>query len=123
MYASRGPLDGARYAASTCYGRSMSPDARRLIAKLVLFLAGVWVLFLAAGIATALRGPFDPIRFPLFLIPGSAFVPAAYYALVLHRGDDSDRSWKFLAIYAIAGVVLMVGSGNALHQLPPPSDL
>jgi predicted membrane channel-forming protein YqfA (hemolysin III family) len=97
----------------------MSPEVRRLIAKLVLFVAGVWVLFLAA----VLRGPFDPIRFPLFLIPGCAFVPAAYYAILLHRGDHSDRSWKFLVIYAIAGVVLMIGSGNGLHQLPPASDL
>jgi hypothetical protein len=101
----------------------MSPEARRLIAKLVLFVAGVWVLFLAAGIAAALTGPFDPIRFPLFLIPGCAFVPAAYYAIRLHRGDDSDRAWKFLIIYAIAGVVLMIGSGNGLHGLPPASGL
>jgi len=98
---------------------SPSPEARRLIAKLVLLLAGVWVLFLAAGIALAFQGPFDPVRFPLFLIPGCAFVPAAYYALLLHRDDRAEQSWKFLIIYAIAGVVLMIASGDGLHRLPP----
>jgi hypothetical protein len=96
---------------------SPSPDARRLIAKLVLLLTGIWVLFLVAGIAVA------PVRFALFLIPGCAFVPAAYYAVLVHRDAASDRSWKFLIIYAIAGIVLMITSGDALHRLPPPSDL
>lgn len=106
------PLVRAAFAASTCYGRWMSPVARRLIAKLVLLLAVVWVLFLAAGF----RGSFDPVRFPLFLIPGCAFVPGAYYAIRLHRADVSDRSWKLMVIYAVAGVILMIASGNALRS-------
>ncbi|MEV6847409.1 hypothetical protein [Actinoplanes sp. NPDC051411] len=93
---------------------SISPDARRLIAKLVLLLAVIWMLFLAAGF----RGPFDPARFPLFLIPGCAFVPAAYYAIRLHRGDRADRSWHFMAIYAVAGIIMMIVSGRALASPP-----
>jgi low temperature requirement protein LtrA len=89
---------------------SLSPEPRRPIARLVLLLAVIWILFLAAGF----RGPFDPARFPLFLIPGCAFVPAVYYAIRLHRGDDSDRSWHFMAIYAVAGVIMMIASGRAL---------
>jgi hypothetical protein len=46
-----------------------------------------------------------------------------HYAVLLHRDAASDRSWKFLIIYAIVGIVLMITSGDALHRLPPPSDL
>jgi hypothetical protein len=88
-----------------------SPPARRVIAKLVLFLAGVWVLFLAKGSTE----PFDPIRLPLYLIPGCAFVPAAWYAIRLHRHDHSTRSWNLLVVYAVAGVVLMIASGAGLN--------
>lgn len=89
---------------------SLSPEARRLIAKLVLLLAVIWMLFLVAGF----RGPFDPARFPLFLIPGCAFVPAAWYAIRLHRGDRADRSWHLMVIYTVAGVAMMIVSGRAL---------
>jgi hypothetical protein len=86
---------------------SLSPETRRLIAKLVLLLGLIWVLFWAAG-------PFSPVR----LIPGCAFLPAAYYAIRLHRGDDSDRSWHFMAIYVVAGVVMMIASSRALAFSP-----
>lgn len=93
----------------------MSPDARRLVGKLVLFLAGCWVLFLADSAFQ----PFDPLRFPLFLVPGCAFVPAAYFAIRLHRDPASGPVWRQMIIYAIAGVVLMISSGNALYQMGP----
>ena len=95
----------------------MSSESRRLIGKLAVFLAGCWVLFLGAGIAAALRGSLGLVQFPLFLIPGCAFVPAVYYALRQHRPDASDESWKYLVIYTVAGVVLMIGSGDALRQM------
>jgi hypothetical protein len=95
----------------------MSRAARLVVGKLVVFLAGCWVLFLAAGIAAALRGSVGLLQFPLFLIPGCAFGPAVYYALLLHRADASERSWKYMVVYAVAGVVLMIGSGDALHRM------
>jgi hypothetical protein len=104
-----------RVAASFWYGRRVSSEARRLVGKLVLFLAGCWVLVLAGSAFQ----PFDPLRFPLFLIPGCAFVPAAYFAIRLHRDPDSGSVWRQMVIYAIAGVVLMIGSGNALYQMGP----
>nr|WP_221383001.1 hypothetical protein [Actinoplanes polyasparticus] len=94
---------------------------RRWIGTLVLFLVFVWVVVLIAGIA----GAFQGARFPLLnvmvaLIPGCAFVPAAFFSIQLHRTDDTvtlDRIWSKALVYGIAGTILLIGGAYGLYAM------
>jgi hypothetical protein len=96
-------------------------EMRRWVGKLVLFLAGCWVVVLVAGIAGALRGAsLDPVNFLVALIPGCAFVPAAYFATRLHTTSEPgelDRLWPKTLGYGLAGLVLLIGSGYGLYRM------
>jgi hypothetical protein len=92
-------------------------DARRALGKLALFLAGVWGLLLMIGIIVAVQGTLDipVITWPLLLVPGFAFVPAAYYAIKLHQVDGPadektllGKAWLYAAIGLILGIVVIV---------------
>lgn len=94
-------------------------ELRRLVGKLVLFLAGCWLIVLVSGVAGALRGAsVEPLYFAFLLIPGCAFVPAAYYAVGLHRTADPvqlDRIWPKAIVYGVAGLILLFGAGYDLR--------
>jgi hypothetical protein len=96
-------------------------EARRLVGKFVLFFALCWLLVLVAGVIGALRGPkLDPLAFAMFLIPGCAFMPGAYYAVKLHRSADLaelNRLWPAAVVYGVAGLVLLIGTGYALYAM------
>ncbi|GID98019.1 hypothetical protein ACFQFC_15830 [Amorphoplanes digitatis] len=96
-------------------------ELRRLVGKFVLFFVGCWLIVLVAGVAGALRGAsVEPLRFAILLIPGCAFVPAAYYAVGLHRSDDPgqlDRIWPKAIVYGLAGLVLLFGTAYGLYEM------
>jgi hypothetical protein len=96
-------------------------EAWRLVGKFVLFLALCWLMVLVAGVAGAVRGPrLDPLAFAMFLIPGCALLPGAYYAIKLHRSADPrevNRFWPAAVVYGVAGLVLLIGTGYALYAM------
>ena len=93
-------------------------EVRRLIGKVVLFLALCWLVVLIAGVSGAMQGAsFEPLNVALALIPGCAFIPATYYALQLHRTSDAAqiaRLWPKALAFGIAGLVLLVGAAFML---------
>lgn len=99
-------------------------ELRRLVGKVVLFLAGCWLMVLVAGVSGGLRGAsVEPWRFIILLIPGCAFVPATYYAIGLHRTSDPgqlDRIWPKAIVYGMAGLVLLFGTAYSLYQMDRP---
>jgi hypothetical protein len=94
---------------------------RRLVGKVVLFFGGCWLIVLIAGVAGALRGAeADPVRFAILLIPGCAFVPAAYYSIGLHRTADRERVawlWPRAVVCGIAGLGLLFGLAYSLYRM------
>jgi hypothetical protein len=96
-------------------------ELRRLVGKFALLFAFSYLLFLMAGVFRAIRGPALPVEgWPLFLLPGAAFVPAVIEAVRLHRTSDPDRLkalWPRCAAYTIAGVVLIVAGTVAISKI------
>ena len=94
--------------------------ARRLVGKVVFFLALCWLVVLIAGVAGAVRGAsLDPFNFAIMLIPGCAFAPAAHFAIKLHTTANPERLnqlWLKALIYGGAGLVLLFGAGYGLYQ-------
>ncbi|MEU8610604.1 hypothetical protein AB0C29_21710 [Actinoplanes sp. NPDC048791] len=94
-------------------------EMRRWVGKLVLFLTLCWVIVLASLVGGAARGAsIPPLNVALALLPGCAFVPAAYFAVQLHRTADAariDRLWPKTLVYGIAGLVLLFGSAYAVY--------
>jgi hypothetical protein len=96
-------------------------ELRRLVGKFALLFAFIYLLFLMTGVFRAIRGPSLPVEgWPLFLIPGGAFVPAVVNAVRLHRTSDSDRlktMWPRCAAYTVAGMVLIVAGTIAIGKI------
>jgi len=96
-------------------------QGRRLIGKLILFLTGCWLLVLAAAVVGALRGAsVEPLNFALMLIPGCAFVPAAYFAIGLFRTTDPAQLNKLVPkaiVYGVSGLALLFSTAYALYQM------
>lgn len=94
-------------------------EMRRWVGSLVLFLTFVWVIVLIVGVAGAFHGADIPLlNIAIALLPGCAFVPAAYYSVRLHRSDDKatiDRLWPKALVYGIAGMVLLIGGAYGLY--------
>jgi hypothetical protein len=64
-------------------------ELRRLIGKVALPLAGVYILVLFAAVVAALsENRISAWGWPLLTLPGFAFVPAVADALRLHRTTD-----------------------------------
>jgi hypothetical protein len=109
-----GSLTGRRSVTQTAI------ESRRLVGKVVLFLALCWVVVLIAGVAGAARGAsYPPLNIAFALLPGCAFVPAAYFAVRLHRTADPAQLrqiWPKALIYGVAGTVLLFGSAYAIFQ-------
>lgn len=100
---------------------SAATEMRRWVGKVVLFLAFTWVVVLIAGVSGALRGADLPLlNIAIALVPGCAFVPAAYYSVQLHRVDDRgtlDRLWPKAVIYGVAGMILLFGGAYGLYRM------
>ncbi|NMO55204.1 hypothetical protein HH310_28970 [Actinoplanes sp. TBRC 11911] len=94
-------------------------EVRRLVGKVVLFLVLCWVVVLIAGVAGAAGGAsFDPLNVALAVLPGCAFVPAAYFAVRLHTTTDpvqAGRLWPKTLVCGAAGVLLLAGAAYALY--------
>ena len=92
---------------------------RRWVGKVVLFLTLCWVVVLIAGIAGAAQGAtFKPLNVAFALIPGCAFVPAAYYAVRLHTRSDAEyvnSIWPKALVFGVAGLVLLFGASYAIY--------
>lgn len=93
---------------------------RRLVGKFVLFLVLCWVVVLISGVAGAFRGAsFEALNVVLAILPGLAFVPAAYFAVRLHMTADPgqvNRLWPRSLILGIAGLVLLFGAAYGIYQ-------
>lgn len=93
-------------------------EARRLIGKVVLFLALCWLVVLIAGVSGALQGAsFKPMNVALAIIPGVAFLPAAFYSVQLHRTSDATqitRLWPKALVFGTVGLALLVGAAYML---------
>jgi len=91
----------------------------------VLFLTLCWVVLLVAGVAGAAQGSsYKPLNIVMALLPGGAFVPAAYFAVRLHLTSDReqlDRAWPKTLVYGVAGVALLVGGAYAVYQMDQPA--
>lgn len=87
----------------------------------MLFLTGCWLVVLVAGVAGALRGATaDPLNFAIMLIPGCALLPATNFAVGMLRTTDPQRMgrlWPKTVVFAVAGLVLLVGAGYGLYQM------
>ena len=98
-----------------------SIGVRRWVGKLVLLLGGVWALALVAVIGGAVHGAeIQALNVMVYLTPGCAFVPGAFYAIKLHRTSEPDRvtqAFHMAIIYGIAGAVLLVVAVSALSRM------
>jgi hypothetical protein len=96
-------------------------ELRRLVGKFVLFLALCWLVLLIAGVAGAGGGAsYKPLNVAMAVLPGVAFVPAAYFAVRLHLTSDReqlDRIWPRTLVYGIAGLALLFGGTYAIYQM------
>ena len=96
-------------------------ELRRIVGKLVLLLAGAWVLVLVGGIGGAARGASLPaFNLAIFLTPGCAFVPATFYAIKLHTTTDPELSRQYMSktlIYGVAGLVLLLVAMYGLFRM------
>jgi hypothetical protein len=95
---------------------------RKVVGKLVLVLAGVWVMVLIAGAVSLASSDTEvsPLSWAMILLPGCALVPGAVISLRLLRTDDPDRIndlWVKSAIYGVAGLGIGIGSFVALAQM------
>lgn len=98
-------------------------EVRRLVGKVVLFLVLCWVVVLIAGVAGAAQGAsFEPLNVVLAILPGCAFVPAAYFAVRLHTTTNPaqvSRLWPKTLVYGTAGVLLLIGAAYAIYAGGP----
>jgi hypothetical protein len=95
-------------------------DMRRLAGKFVLFFAGCWLLVVFGAVLGLTRGDsFPPLNWIFILLPGTAFVPAVYFAVKLHLIKDPALLrawWPKTLVYGGAGLVLLFGGAYALFQ-------
>ncbi|MGX6606543.1 hypothetical protein ACWKSP_31135 [Micromonosporaceae bacterium Da 78-11] len=95
-------------------------EFRRWVGKLVLFLAGAWAVVLVAAVSGLIQGATIPaLSVVAILIPGCAFVPAAYYAIKLQRVGEPEQvndAWRKSLRYGIAGAVLLIVAVASLYQ-------
>jgi hypothetical protein len=97
-------------------------ELRRVVGKLVLFLAGCYTLLLVAGVAVLAQGRTDIplINLVSALFPGLAFAPAAYYGVKLHTTTDPAKTkalWPKCALYGAIGLALLVATVVVLDQV------
>lgn len=94
---------------------------RRLVGKLALLIAFVYLLVLVGGIITlAQHTSVSVITWPLLAIPAAAFGPAVVDAVQLHRTSDPDRMkklWRRCGLYALIGLVLLIADAVLLNQV------
>lgn len=99
-------------------------QGRRLAGKMVLFLVLCWLVVLISGVAGATRGvSFEPLNILVAVLPGVAFVPAAYFAVRLHLTSERaelDRLWPRTLVYGVAGLVLLFGAAYAVYRMGQP---
>jgi hypothetical protein len=94
---------------------------RRLVGKVALLLAFVYLLVLFGGLVTLAQGQSGPaITWPLLIVPAAAFVPAVIFAIQLHRTSDPDRTralWRQCALYTVIGLALLIADAVILSQV------
>jgi hypothetical protein len=85
---------------------------QRLVGKVALLLAFIYVLMVAAGFVRLSQGDEVPAANWLLLVPpGLAFVPAVLDAVNLHRTTAPERLrklWRRCGILTLSGLVLLV---------------
>jgi hypothetical protein len=82
----------------------------------------MWALLLIIGLVVAAQGSLDipAITWPLLIVPGFAFVPAAYYAIKLHQTEDPAAEKPLLGkagLYALIGLVLGIAVIVIINQV------
>lgn len=96
-------------------------EMRRLVGKLAILLAFVYILVLVGGVVTLAGHTSVPvITWPMILIPAAAFVPAVIDAVQLHRTTDPGRTralWRRCALYTIIGLALLIADALILSQV------
>ncbi len=94
---------------------------RRVVGKVALLFAFIYVLTLFAGFVTLYSGGEVPVTTWLLLIPaGIAFVPAVADAVRLHRTRDPERLsrlWKRCGVLAVTGMALLVAASIAVGAI------
>jgi hypothetical protein len=115
------PASGEREEEGDVVVTQPAAELRRLVGKFALLFAFIYLLFLMTGVFRAIRGPSLAVEgWPLFLIPGAAFVPAVVNAVRLHRTSDPDRLktlWPRCAAFTVAGMVLIVAGTIAISKI------
>ncbi|AEV87422.1 hypothetical protein ACWT_6409 [Actinoplanes sp. SE50] len=95
-------------------------EARRLVGKFVLLVAGVWAMGAVAFIATGLQGSWPPLlNLLVYVAAGVGLVLGAYYSIKLHLTADRsevDRLLSKAVGYGLAGIaVFAVGFFLIFH--------
>lgn len=89
-------------------------ELRRWFGKMALVLVLLWAVVGLATIGGIARGASAPaLHLVLLVVPAIAFVPAAYFAVALHRTDDEERInklWPRALGLAVLGMVVFLGS-------------
>ncbi len=85
-------------------------EARRLVGKLVLLVAGVWAMGALAFLAAGVQGSRPPLlNLMIYIATGAALIPGAYYAIRLHlttERDAVDRLLRRAIGYGVAGIAI-----------------
>lgn len=96
-------------------------EMRRLVGKVALLIAFVYVLVLFGGVITLVQDTsVNVITWPLLIVPAAAFVPSVVDAVQLHRTSDPDRMktlWRRCGLYALIGLVLLIATAVILNQV------
>jgi hypothetical protein len=94
---------------------------RRVVGKFGFFLAGCWMILVFSGVVAVVKGTSIPLmNWAAALVPGSMFVPGVYYGVRLHTTQDPEQMrafWHRCAVYSMAGLVLMIGTGYLLYSM------
>jgi hypothetical protein len=96
-------------------------EMRRLVGKVALLIAFVYVLVLFGGVITLVQATsVNVITWPLLILPAAAFVPSVIDAVHLHRTSDPDRMktlWRRCGLYALIGLGLLIVAAVILNQV------
>ena len=96
-------------------------EMRRLVGKVALLLAFVYVLVLFGGVVALTQNTsVPPITWLLIVLPAPAFVIAVLDAIKLHRISDPEQMksrWRRCALSSVIGLVLLIAAAVVLNQV------